>query len=148
MIDLFNIHLIYWPIVITRENTTNKDTYGTIFRFKSARYFYDTICDIFRRILIQIVCTKKATTFLTLLTTERLWARHRTCWTLSPPVVQSQAFRGCKNLTQTFWYRFNPAAIESLIIGFHNNFILTWSIDCDGNLPNSSWKIYMGELSS
>ena len=63
MIDLFNIHLIYWPIVIARENTTNKNTYGTIFKFKSARYFYDTICDIFRRILIQIVCTTKSNYF-------------------------------------------------------------------------------------
>ena len=30
---------------------------------------------------------------------------------------------------------------------FRNNFSLTWSIDCDGNLTSSSWKISMGELS-
>ena len=45
----------------------------------------------------------KTTTFLMLLTTGRLWERHRTCWTLSPPFPQFKAVRSCKNLTQTLW---------------------------------------------
>ena len=40
----------------------------------------------------------KTTTFLMLLTTGRLWARHRTYWTLSPLIPQFKALRGWKNL--------------------------------------------------
>ena len=68
----FNIHSRYNSTEIARENTTNENTYGTISRFKSTCNFYDAICDIFRRILIQIV-PHKTTTFLMLMTTGRLW---------------------------------------------------------------------------
>ena len=45
----------------------------------------------------------KKNSFLMLLTTGRLWECHRTCWTLSSPIPQFKALRGCKNLAQTLW---------------------------------------------
>ena len=42
----------------------------------------------------------KKNSFLMLLTTGRLWECHRT---LSSPIPQFKALRGCKNLAQTLW---------------------------------------------
>ena len=43
MIDIFNIHSIYRPILIARENTANENTDGIISRFKSTSNFYDRV---------------------------------------------------------------------------------------------------------
>ena len=45
MIKLLNLHLNYRPIYNARENTTNENTDGTIFTWKSTCNFYDTVCD-------------------------------------------------------------------------------------------------------
>ena len=41
MIDLFNIHSIYWPTVIAKENTANENTDETIFGFQDTSNLYD-----------------------------------------------------------------------------------------------------------
>ena len=38
----------------------------------------------------------ETTAFLMPLTTGRLWERHKTCWTLSPPIPQFKALRSYK----------------------------------------------------
>ena len=142
MIDLFNTHSIYWPIVIARENTTNENTNGTILRFKSTCNFYDNICDIcdFQVNPDSNCLYHIKTTFLTLLATVRLRARHRTCWISSPPIWQLKDFRGCKDLTRKFWYNLIHLLLSPRLILVHNNFLLNWRIDCDENLTKSPWR--------
>lgn len=115
MIDLFHTHSIYRPFVVARVNSTNENV----------NWF-------------KLFVPQKTKKKLTLLTTGRLGARHRTWWTLSQTNPQFKVFRGWKNLTQTFWYRLNSAANGSPII------LLFQSIDCYGNLTNYFGKSWWG----
>ena len=92
-ISLFSTWSIYWPTVFARENITNVNTDRITFRFKSTCNFYDTMCHIFN-LQANPDCFYhiKQQLYLTLLTTGILWARHRTCWTLSFQIPQLKVF--------------------------------------------------------
>ena len=55
-LDLFNKHLINRPAGITREYTTIGNIDWIIAGLKGLHNFYDSICNVFRWILEQVIC--------------------------------------------------------------------------------------------
>ena len=55
---------------------------------------------------------------MTLFTTGKLRARHKTFWTLSPPIPQFKVLKG-KFPIHTFWFRLNPATLNAQLALFN-----------------------------